>query len=160
MAIIVSDTSPVRAFAHLQRFDLLERLFGEILIPPAVVSELERPTSKLLPLTVIGVSPFRVQAATDLATVARFRLKLDPGESEALALARELNATVLIDEAIGRSVAAREGLRTIGTLGTILLAKEQNFISAVRPLMEQLRDETNFRVTATFFAAMLRRAGE
>ncbi len=43
MAIVVSDTSPVRALAHLGRLDLLKTLFGEVLIPPAVLDELEQP---------------------------------------------------------------------------------------------------------------------
>ena len=63
MAIIISDTSPVRAFAYLGRFDLLAQLFGEILIPPAVMIELENPSSKLPPLPIAGVAPFRIRQA-------------------------------------------------------------------------------------------------
>jgi predicted nucleic acid-binding protein len=36
MPLVVSDTSPIRALSHLQRLDLLSRLFDVILIPPAV----------------------------------------------------------------------------------------------------------------------------
>ena len=48
--IVVSDTSPVRALAHLDQLDLLRRLFEQVLIPPAVADELERPKSKLAPV--------------------------------------------------------------------------------------------------------------
>lgn len=160
MAIIVSDTSPIRAFADLGRIDLLAALFGEVLVPPAVVQELELPTSKLPPLIVSRSAPFRIVAPSDAAAVERYRLSLDPGESEALALALETGATVLIDESRGRAIATRDGLRTIGTTGALLLAKQSNLVTAIRPLMERLRDETAFRLTPEFFNEMLRLAGE
>jgi len=40
MLVVVSDTSPIRALAHLGLLDLLQRLFDRIAIPPAVASEL------------------------------------------------------------------------------------------------------------------------
>jgi len=43
LAVVVSDTSPIIALAHLRRLDLLRQLFGEVLIPPAVVAELRKP---------------------------------------------------------------------------------------------------------------------
>jgi predicted nucleic acid-binding protein len=160
LTAIVSDTSPVRAFAHLGRVDLFAALFGEVLVPPAVVRELELPTSKLPPLLVARAAPFVVRAPADADAVRRYLADLDPGESEALALAAELGATLLMDEARGRAVAARDGLPTVGTAGTLLLAKERGLIAAVKPLMETLRDETGFRISPAFFAEMLRLADE
>ncbi len=158
--IIVSDTSPIRAFAHLGRLELLSALFGQVLVPPAVVRELELPTSKLPPLLVTRAAPFVVRAPADLTLVERYRMDLDPGESEALALAVEVGGTLLIDETRGRAVAARDGLLTIGTTGTLLLAKRRNLLSDIRPLMERLRDETGFRIAPAFFEEMLRLAHE
>ena len=40
MAVVVSDTSPIRALSHLGRVDLLRELFGTVLVPPAVDEEL------------------------------------------------------------------------------------------------------------------------
>lgn len=40
MAIVVSDTSPVRALAHLGCAMWLDELFGGVVLPPAVVQEL------------------------------------------------------------------------------------------------------------------------
>jgi len=48
--IVVCDTSPIRSLVHLDRVDLL-RLFERVLVPPAVVRELEYSTSSLPPLS-------------------------------------------------------------------------------------------------------------
>ena len=90
----------------------------------------------------------------------RFSATLYPGESEALALASELRVALLIDEREGRAMAVREGIATVGTLGTLLLAKENGPIPSIRPLMEHLRETTQFRVTPEVFADMLTRANE
>lgn len=40
MAVVVSDTSPLRALAHLQHLTWLQDLFGTVIVPPAVAVEL------------------------------------------------------------------------------------------------------------------------
>ena len=111
-------------------------------------------------MSIVGVAPFRVRAPSKADDVERFAQSLDPGESEALALAGELGLTLLIDERAGRSMAAQAGIATVGTLGTLLLAKQSDLVPSIRPLMEFLRDRTQFRITPEVFADMLRRAGE
>ena len=41
--LVVSDTSPLTALLKIGRAGLLRQLFSEVLIPPAVESELFRP---------------------------------------------------------------------------------------------------------------------
>ena len=48
---------------------------------------------------------------------------------------------VIMDERKGRRYARRLALSLTGTLGVLLLAKEQGLITAVAPLLEQLLDE-------------------
>ena len=38
--IVVSDTTPLISLLKINRLDLLEKLFGEVLIPSAVFNEL------------------------------------------------------------------------------------------------------------------------
>lgn len=77
--------------------------------------------------------------------------QLDIGESEAIALAAEVHADVLlIDEQAGRQEAIRRGLRVAGTLSILDEAEEAglvNFDDAVAELQK-----TSFRVSQTVLA--------
>ena len=92
MSIVVSDTSPIRALAHLDHVDLLRALFGEVLIPPAVVAELERPRSKFQPISVQTFNFVHIASPQNRAAVEDLLLTLGPGEAEALILASEIGA--------------------------------------------------------------------
>ena len=117
--IVVSDTSPIRALAHLGRLDLLASLFNEVLVPPAVVTELKVARRLLPALEIARVPSARVVAPADTARVAQLAGELGPGESEAIVLALEVNAgNILMDEWAGRQVAEALGLRPLGGAGT------------------------------------------
>ena len=97
----------------------------------------------------------------DEVRIADFRRTLDVGESEALALALEINAqAILIDEATGRAVAAERDLLAIGTLGILLRAKELGYVDRVRPLVERLVSEIDFFVSHELKRHVLELAGE
>jgi predicted nucleic acid-binding protein len=50
MSIVVSDTSPIRVFHYLKQTSLLQRLFGTVIVPPAVAVELTRPRPAFEPI--------------------------------------------------------------------------------------------------------------
>ena len=75
-------------------------------------------------------------------------------------MALELQAIVLMDESFGREVAGRLGLTVTGTLGVLLLAKQFQKITAVRPLVDRLRTEMNFFVAPSLYQQILKLAGE
>ncbi len=87
---------------------------------------------------------------------------LDRGEAEAIVLACEIAAdAILIDEADGRKIARQQfGLQVTGTLGILLAAKERGLISAIRPLVDQLRDSLGFFVSESLYQEILRLASE
>ena len=140
--IVVSDTSPVRALAHLECLELLQQLFGEVLIPPAVDLELRHASSRFPRVSVDQFAFLRIESPQDQEQVRQFRERLDPGESEALALAIERRAdAVLIDEAAGRQTAKDIGLHPIGTLGILIRAKQSGDFGAIRPSLDRLEKE-------------------
>jgi predicted nucleic acid-binding protein len=64
---------------------------------------------------------------------------LDLGEAEALLLAAEINADVLIiDERLGYQMAKSKGINAIGTLTVLLMAKQQGIIESVKPLLDDM----------------------
>ena len=101
----------------------------------------------------------RVVAVTDTSYVQQIHLELDQGESEAIALARELVSPLLIDERRGRTIASREGVAVIGTAGVLLQLKSDGVLPAVRPVLEALIS-AGWRVSAALLQAVLTTAGE
>ena len=147
--------------SHLGRVDLLRDLFGTVLVPPAVDEELRNPPAGFALVDVRQMGFISVQAPRDCERVAELMRTLDPGESEALALAIELRISViLIDEAAGRAMAVRLGLIPVGVLGTLVRAKQRGLIDTVGPMIERLQGEIGFFVSQALRTEILRRAGE
>lgn len=161
MSVVVSDTSPIRALDHLGLTTLLERLYGDVLIPPGVAEELRDPDSTLPPLDWASIPGVRVQAPTDAGRVTQLLQTLDRGESEAIALALEVRAAALLaDERMARSVAVSLGLKPIGVLAMLVQAKQEGLVTTVRPLMDRLRAGIDFRISPALYAEISRLASE
>ncbi|MBI2330959.1 MAG: DUF3368 domain-containing protein [Chloroflexi bacterium] len=93
--------------------------------------------------------------------VLAFRRELDNGEAEAIALALQLQADlILMDERDGRSVAKSVGLNTIGILGVLIRAKQDGAISSVRKILNRLQSEAGFYITDALMQAILSEIGE
>jgi predicted nucleic acid-binding protein len=156
---IIANSTPLVALWVLERLDILRELYGEVLIPPGVQAEFlmaeralrqavldDAPWIKVVPLA----NPNRTLAYT----------ALDRGEAEALALAEECEARlVIIDERKGRRYASRLGLPLTGTLGILLLAKNEGLIPAVAPLIDALQ-EAGLYLDEDLVAGVLESAGE
>lgn len=96
--IVVSDTSPVTTLIQIGKVDLLQKLYGEVLLPEAVRDELSL-THKSLP------DFFRCVPVLNHGAVKKLLEELNAGEAEAIVLAKEKHADVLlIDEIEGREV--------------------------------------------------------
>jgi uncharacterized protein len=144
MAIVVSDTSPIRTLAHLGQLRLLGRLFDVVLIPPAVRDELARPRPRFQPIDISIIPGAQLRAPTNVEKVNQLREELQAGEAEAIALAEEINADLLIDEMAGRKIAIQLGVHVTGVVGVLIEAKRRQLISAVIPLLNRLRNELGF----------------
>jgi hypothetical protein len=93
---VVADASPLIALAQIDQLPLLEKLFGEILVPPAVVSEVEQSLPAFI----------RERKLSRPIPAAVLRAALDPGESEAISLALEIGAERLILDERNRAPAS------------------------------------------------------
>lgn len=161
MSIVVSDTSPIRALAHLGLLSVLGKLYDDVVIPPAVFAELTREGRVFSALSSTEIALFRLQEPViEVAQTAEF-LALDAGEREAIRLALELSAAgLLIDENSGRRVATKYGLRVTGTLGILGQAKQCGLISSVGPMIDRLQNEINFFIAPALRREVLKDLGE
>ena len=88
-------------------------------------------------------------------------MELDDGEREAITLALSIDVErILLDEREARLVAHQLGLQVVGTLGILLLAKNQQIIQQVRPLLDAMIDLAQYWVSATLYEQVLKQAGE
>ncbi|MDR0597530.1 MAG: DUF3368 domain-containing protein [Treponema sp.] len=157
--IIVSDASSIIALGVCGKLDLLDKLFNHGCIPQAVFNEIAVP-NKPNSQTIINWAKSRIVSVKNTSAVAAFSLNLDPGESETLALYWEIAADyLLIDEKKGRTIASRNGVKTIGTVGILLSAKQRGFLAEVKPSFDMLID-AGFRMSDVLYRQILERAGE
>lgn len=157
MPIVVSDTSPIRALHHLGLLSLLERIYGTVFLPDAVAVELRRPNSLCPAIEPADFAFLQVESPKDQSRVRAIEASLDDGEAAALVLALEKAADfVLIDERKGRLYAKRLGLKPVGVLAVLTAAKEQSLVPAIRPLIERLQLELQFRLSDQLISEVLR----
>lgn len=157
---IVSNAGPLIALARINQLDLLKNLYNQILIPKAVQQEVLRLPHKPGSFEIANASWVRLCGVKDHLAVELLRERLDKGESEAIVLAIEQKADLLlIDEARGRYVADARAVRIVGTLGILILAKKQKIISELRPFLEKLTQE-GFRMSINLYQKVLGLAGE
>lgn len=143
MKAVVSDTGPLIALAKVDRLALLKMMFDKVLIPPAVWRELmakSGPESARLDAALnawIEVTPEPPLPAEVKVATSR----LDRGEQQAIALAHERQALLIIDDCQGREAARCLGVMLTGVIGVLLHAKERGDLSAVRPLLAEMRQQ-------------------
>jgi len=157
--IVVSDTSAITNLAAINQLKLLPTLYQRVLIPEAVYRELVdiEPTvpgsAEVQTATWLEV---KVIANREIVEHLQSEVRLDPGESEAIALVLELGADLLlIDERRGRAEADRLGIRITGLLGILVEAKQKNLITAVKPLMDALIATSDFRISSALYNQIL-----
>ncbi|MEB2837172.1 MAG: DUF3368 domain-containing protein [Desulfurococcales archaeon] len=85
---------------------------------------------------------------------------MDSGEAEAIVLALELNADLLlVDDRDARNLAKKLGLQVMGTLGVLALAKYRGLIRGVKPIIDRLV-KSGFWISREVLEEFLRELGE
>ncbi len=152
--IVVSDTSPLNYLVLIGAEHVLPVLFGQVIAPPIVLSEMQRPKAPVQVQSWANSPPKWLEIRTPKAVPQIGAL--GPGELAAIALAQELNAAaILIDERDGTKVAQRLGLTPTGTLTILGLAAEQGLLSLPAAIAD-LRG-TTFRGPKKLIEEMLER---
>lgn len=154
--IVVSDTSPLLNLGAIDKLDLLPALYETIRIPASVAAELERNGFQTAPHPWLQIT-----SARDLSTVRELLTELDPGEAEAIVVAIEQGADLLLmDERKGRRIATARGLQVTGLLGVLAEAKRRGLIARCADAIDELRTRAGFWIGKEIQAKFLSAVGE
>jgi len=153
--LVVADASPLVGLVKIGHADVLHALYGEVVIPPKVAEELTSPRRPG------EVRAFMASAPPWLSVRAPMRLEaipdLDAGEVEAISLAKELRADLLlIDEAKGREAAISLHIPTARTAAVLFDAANAGVLPDLKSAFDKLR-ATNFRVPGKVLDELLAR---
>ena len=159
---VVCDAGPLIHLARAGHFDLLQDLFGRVLIPPAVYQEVairgkgEDGSNELVQAT--WIQPRHPRRSSLVAALATF---LGSGEAEAIALAGERPHTLLlIDEPHGRRVARNMRITIRGTLGILLQGFRAGSVPDLEAAISRMRERGTWiadDLVAAILAASRRR---
>jgi predicted nucleic acid-binding protein len=162
--LAVSNTSPISNLASIGRLELLKLQFSVIWISTGVSAELDAhrdPMAVAAVQSALAEQWIRIAQPKDSRLLRILLIDLHRGEAEAIALASELSADiVLIDEREGREMAAQAGLFVTGVLGVLLCAKQNGTIDKIKPEIQLLRNRARFFIDPALEARVLASAGE
>lgn len=142
MIKVVSNASPLIGLSLIDKLYLLKELWGEIVIPKAVYEEVvikgEGKPGALLVENAVKDGCIRVIEVKEKSSSKFLMSILDYGEAEAIVLAQEIKADLIIlDNREPRLFAHQTGLKVVGTVGVLLKAYDKQIIK--NPLEEVYR---------------------
>ena len=157
MIVVVADTSPLNYLIQINCDHVLPALYERVFVPSVIIEELRHPRA------VAGVRAWLAHVPSWLvvehvAEAADVRLaRLDPGEQQAIQLAQQEHADLLLmDERLGVRIAREQGLSVTGTLGVLLQAGRRGLADVERALTDL--DGTDFRCSRGVMEEARRRA--
>ncbi len=134
--IVISDTSTLILFHKIDEFNLLQKVYLELITTPQIAEEF----GEKLPDWI------KIQSVSDKKYQNFLETQVDYGEASALALATEFDdVLLLLDDLKARKLATLLNFKITGALGVIQKAKQMAIIDKVKPLIDKLL-LTDFRI--------------
>ena len=136
--LVVADSSALIAVATCDGLNWLDHLFTKVQVPQTVYAEATakgKPQASALKNYLAGKV-----IDVDLSEFVIVTTKLGKGELEAMALYKHQHADrLLIDDLQARKAASYNGIKVIGSVGILLLAKENGLIPSIRPYLDAIQ---------------------
>ena len=160
-SLIVADTGPLIVLAKISQLDLLRHFYQRISIPETVFAEATKDLSWPDASRIHAFVEQYVEIAPDKESgiVKELFLRLDAGESQALALAEDLSCPVLLDERRGRTVAKQMNISIVGTVGLLIKAKQEGLIVELNKYLVEMT-EHGYRLSPALIQQALHLVGE
>lgn len=127
--IVVSDTSPLNYLVLIGQEELLQKLFGNVIIPQVVFDELKGKGAPIPILEWVENLPSWIEIQQTHLVAVPLLDTLDRGEREAILLAQEISADLLlVDDRQARIIATDLGIQITGTVGILDKASRMGLI--------------------------------
>ncbi len=158
---VVCNSSTLIALARINHLDILEKVVKNLIIPSAVYDDIVIKGAGRLGAIEVGEAKWiEKRDVSDQELVIRLNSILGLGESEAIALAKEIKADLIVlDDDKARKEAISEGLRVSGLLAFLVQAKEKGIIEKVKQFMDELRQK-EFFISEDLYQDVIQKAGE
>jgi predicted nucleic acid-binding protein len=160
--IVIADTSILLNLCRIGMQDLLQQLYQNVVVPRSVRDEFER-AAKVYPRFDGMAFPGFIHVTSPTTSLMQWApwAQLDRGESDAIALSKEMAADLLLlDERKGRLVAAKLGIKFSGLLGILIQARQQELLTNLESVLDRLRSEAGFYLSDRHAAEALAAVGE
>lgn len=143
--VVISDTSCLIILSNIQKLDILNKLYGEILTTPEVSKEFGEPLPEWV----------KIKSPHDTINLRAIEQQIDKGEASAIALALETkDCIIILDDLKARKVAANYKLKVTGTLAVLIMAYEKRIISSMDIVLKDLKT-SGFRISEKVEAEIL-----
>jgi predicted nucleic acid-binding protein len=158
--IVIADTTPLNYLILIGQDRLLEALYGRVIVPPAVLAELQSQAAPPRVKTWMSRRPDWLEVNDAVFPADPSLAHLDAGERDAILLAQTLKADVLLmDDLGGRREAARRNLVVTGTLTVLYLGAGRGLVEDFPATLNQLL-KTGFRASPRIIQLFLGRHAE
>lgn len=158
---VIVNSTPLIILCSIGKLNILKQLYTEINIPQAVFREVtEKPDSacQILKESLDWIHIEKIQSEVDKKM---YKAKLHDGEVEVMILAQqEIKADlVIIDDNATKKTAKYLGLPITGTMGVLLKAKREGYITEIASIIEEMRRK-GFYISDNLVNMVLEQAGE
>jgi len=161
---VVCNSSVLISLSAIGRLNLLRKIFtkDEILIPNAVWKEVVLDGGERQGVQEVKSAEWiHRESVKDTTMVKTLQAYLDLGEAEAITLAKETGATLIVlDEKDAREIAERLDLKLLGTIGVLIRAKRKGHVQSLRDELDLLKDKGKFWITEELYKEALREEKE
>lgn len=157
---VIVNTSPLFYLHRLGHLHLLEKLYGEIVIPEAVLAEIEEGEKAGEDIPKITEEKWIKVKKVYIPAFIKMIPDLGRGEAEVLTLGcEEKNPLLIIDDALARKIANLQSFKITGTAGVLLKAKKAGYLKEINPLLARLK-KTGFYLSDRLISEILKISGE
>jgi predicted nucleic acid-binding protein len=128
--LVIADTGPINYLILIGHVDILPRLFDRVILPVIVRDELRHRKAPPAVQHWIADPPSWTEIHQTTHVHDPLMETLDAGEQDAIALAVELGADlILMDDRAGVLIARSKGFRVAGTLGILSMAAARGLVN-------------------------------